>query len=285
MWALSNAIQRHLLITGLNPSFVTAARFGGTGLLFLPSFRLRYFIPGLKLGLLSFCGNALLSMALRLTAASRASFFTSLSVVMTPLVEAAVRKEMPKPRHIYGSLISFLGIYFISREGLINSSISPLGDGLAFTAAFFFASYIVTLGIESPKYDTKGLTSAVRVCNGIICSSWALIVIALGLKSGSTVVVESILRSGVLVWTGIALLIAMLGASGLLQVWGQKKINPNDSALIFSLVPVWSALIGVTMFKETLKRTSIFGGALLFLGCFIGQREPNPNLSKQQSED
>mmetsp|Transcript_7243 Transcript_7243/g.32119 ORF Transcript_7243/g.32119 Transcript_7243/m.32119 type:complete len:170 (+) Transcript_7243:657-1166(+) len=167
-------------------------------------------------------------MALRLTAASRASFFTSLSVVMTPLVEAAVRKEMPKPRHIYGSLISFLGIYFISREGLINSSISPLGDGLAFTAAFFFASYIVTLGIESPKYDTKGLTSAVRVCNGIICSSWALIVIALGLKSvskgtaalnldcsdiasltpypflrqGSTVVVESILRSGVLVWTG-----------------------------------------------------------------------------------
>mmetsp|Transcript_7244 Transcript_7244/g.32123 ORF Transcript_7244/g.32123 Transcript_7244/m.32123 type:complete len:83 (+) Transcript_7244:657-905(+) len=55
-------------------------------------------------------------MALRLTAASRASFFTSLSVVMTPLVEAAVRKEMPKPRHIYGSLISFLGIYFISRE-------------------------------------------------------------------------------------------------------------------------------------------------------------------------
>ncbi|KAJ8909019.1 hypothetical protein NDN08_005718 [Rhodosorus marinus] len=285
MWAVGNAIQRQLILSGLNPSFVTAARFGGTGLLFLPSFRLRYFIPGLKLALLSFCGNALLSMALRLTAASRASFFTSLSVILTPLLAAAVRKELPKARHIYGSIISFLGIYFITREGLINSSISHLGDGLAFMAAFFFASYIVTLGIESPKHDTKGLTSAVRVCNGIICSSWALTVVALHLKSGSTLPVQSILNSGVLAWIGIALLIAMLSASGLLQVWGQKKLNPNDCALIFSLVPVWSAIIGVTLFKETLKRTSIFGAALLFLGCFIGQREPSPTLAKHQSVD
>lgn len=103
---------------------VTAARFGGSGLLFIPELRKRYLGVGFRLALLSFLGNAALSTSLKFTSAARAGFFCAMSVVMTPLLAALVRKEYPERKHIIASAIAAFGVFLMAKE---VSAFPPLG--------------------------------------------------------------------------------------------------------------------------------------------------------------
>mmetsp|Transcript_1704 Transcript_1704/g.5147 ORF Transcript_1704/g.5147 Transcript_1704/m.5147 type:complete len:333 (+) Transcript_1704:178-1176(+) len=270
MWAASNAIQRQLILGGLNPSVVTAARFGGTGLLFLPQFKKALFLPGLKLAALSFLGNATLASALKFTSAARAGFFCSMSVVLTPLVASIVRRRRPQGKDIIASIISAFGVYLLMKEDLAVAASSPFGDALSLLAAFLFASYTVKLGLDAPKYDTRKLTAALRVCNGVMSFTWASTEALLRFSSGASLFgAIAISKSTILL--GIGLLTAMLAFSGLLQVYGQKRLSPPESALIFSLVPVWTAIIAFIQLGETMSRIAMVGGAFLIGGCLFGQ--------------
>jgi drug/metabolite transporter (DMT)-like permease len=202
---------------------------------------------GIVLGLLLAAGYALQTAGLARTTVSSTGFITGMYVVLTPLIAVALF------RHRIG-LVAWSGVALATIGLALLSGIhagSAAGDLLVLAAAAVYSLQIVLMERYAPRYDAFALTF-VEMLTAFV--AFTLVAAALG---------DFEVPRGATVWG--ALLVTGIFASALgflVQTWAQRRASATQTALAFSMEPVWTGIFGFALAGDRL-------GALGWTGCAV----------------
>jgi drug/metabolite transporter (DMT)-like permease len=202
---------------------------------------------GIVLGLLLAAGYALQTAGLARTTVSSTGFITGMYVVLTPLIALALF------RHRIG-LVAWSGVALATIGLALLSGIhagSAAGDLLVLAAAAVYSLQIVLMERYAPRYDAFALTF-VEMLTAFV--AFTLVAAALG---------DFEVPRGATVWG--ALLVTGIFASALgflVQTWAQRRASATQTALAFSMEPVWTGIFGFALAGDRL-------GALGWTGCAV----------------
>ena len=215
-------------------------------------------IGGLICGFCLFCGYAFQNFGLMQTSASKSAFITSVSVLMVPIILYLFNIQKVKMKVWFAVVLATIGLYFLldPRGGMIN-----WGDILTFGCALGFAVHIIFQGYYVKKN--------VRVLPFFLVQAWVVV----GLSFINSLLFEPIfaiwsprLISALLV-TGIAATFIAI----LLMIWAQQILNPSETAIIFSLEPVFATVFAIIFAGEILGLWGYIGGGLIVLAVAYGE--------------
>lgn len=216
---------------------------------------------GLIAGLILFGGYATQTVGLQYTSPSTSAFLTGLYVIITPVIESAITRRLPRPPVVVGIVIATLGLYLLTGADI------HLGRGELFTlaCAVLFAFHIVYIGaythVLAPlQFGTLQLGAV------------ALLSVAPATKQGTGSLTA--LAVFAIVFTGVACSAVALP----LQLWGQQHIPATRAALILLSEPVFAGIAGYAN-GERLGATRLAGAVAILGGIVISEfwpRRPVP---------
>ena len=252
----------------LSPFLLLALRFSIAALLFFPiiarslaSIGWATIREGSLLGLLLFFGLSLQTIGLEYTTASKSAFITGLMVVLTPLVLFVVYHRVPSRANVIGIGIVIAGLWLLTNPpgGSPGGGLN-LGDGLTLLCALAFAGFIVYLDQAARRHEVLLLTF-VQILS-LALYSWA----AVGLTEPFTI--PSTITAW---WTTAYLAIAATMVTGYIMTRYQRDTTPTRAAVIYSLEPVWAALMAAYALTERLGAVAMLGAGLILLGVLFSE--------------
>jgi drug/metabolite transporter (DMT)-like permease len=215
-------------------------------------------IGGLICGFCLFCGYAFQNFGLMQTSASKSAFITSVSVLMVPIILYLFNIQKIKMKVWFAVVLATIGLYFLldPRGGMMN-----WGDILTFGCALGFAVHIIFQGYYVKKN--------VRILPFFLVQAWVVVALSF---------INSLLFEPIFaIWTTrliSALLVTGIAATFiaiLLMIWAQQILNPSETAIIFSLEPVFAALFATIFAGEFLGLWGYIGGGLIVLAVAYGE--------------
>ena len=213
-------------------------------------------VGGALAGLLIGAGYALQTAGLERTSVSSTGFITGMYVVLTPLFALALFRVRVGGAAWAGVALATVGLALLS--GIHGGS--PAGDLLVLLAAAVYALQILLVDRFAPRYDAFAFTlvEMSTACVGLLAAAVALG--QLRMPHGWTV-------WGALVVTGVF----ASAAAFLAQTWAQKRATATQTALAFSLEPVWTAFFGYTLAGDRLGATGWIGCAVILAGIVVAE--------------
>lgn len=251
-------------LDGISPFNLIALRFGIAfvcmSLIFLPRFRnltIAVLGKGVLMGILLFLLFAGLVIGVNHTTASTAGFLASTTVVIVPILESILKRRLPNKSTMFSILLAIVGLFFLTVKDAFG-----LDKGAAYClfAALFYAIYIVVLDRIAKKEDTLLIS-----------------IIQLGVTSLLGVVFMFYFETPALPqtsaqWGAILGLGIICSAYGfVVQPIAQRYTSPEKIGLIFSLEPVFSALLSFIFLQEVLSVKGYLGAALILSGIVISK--------------
>jgi drug/metabolite transporter (DMT)-like permease len=198
-------------------------------------------------GTLLGAGYALQTAGLERTSVSSTGFITGMYVVLTPLLALALFRVRIGRAAWLGVGLATVGLALLS--GIHGGS--ALGDLLVLAGAAVYSLQIVLMERFAPRFDAVAFTLV-----EMIAAFAGLLVVAVA--SGQLSVPHGWTVWGALLVTGVfASALAFLA-----QTWAQRKASATQTALAFSLEPVWAAFFGFTLAGDRL-------GATAWVGCLV----------------
>ena len=192
-------------------------------------------------------GYVLQTAGLERTTVSSTGFITGMYVVLTPLLALAIFRVHVAAAAWGGVALATVGLALLS--GIHGGAVG--GDLLVLAGAAVYSLQIVLMERFAPRYDALAFTLV-----EMLAAFAGLLVVAVALGQLSV-------PHGWTVWG--ALLVTGVFASALAylaQTWAQRRASATQTALAFSLEPVWTAFFGFTLAGDRL-------GAARWLGCVV----------------
>ncbi|HUR28628.1 MAG TPA: DMT family transporter [Planctomycetota bacterium] len=227
---------------------------------------------GLMLGGLLFLGFFLQMFGLASVSASVSAFLTSLYVVCTAAITAALARRAPPPRLMAGALLATLGAAWIGGPPQIAFG---AGEWLTIASALVFAVHIVATDRVTKRVDPLAvtLTSFLVIAAGSLCAT------AVGFASRDTPQISDL---AALFGDGeftVPLLcssfFATLIAISLMNVF-QRELDPVRAAIVYAIEPVFAALISISLGMEQPNRWLFLGGGALLAGNLVAELRRAP---------
>lgn len=268
IWGLGFVVTKIAFQNEMSATFMLAARFTIATLvltlLFFKKFikiRLKDVKTALPVGLAMFLGFTFQIIGSEYTTASKAAFYTALSIIFVPYILWIISKKVPSNKVLIASFIAFIGICCISYEKGQNVLALNMGDVLIIISAAFFALQIVLTGKISKKMDTTKLTLItvyLSTIGFIIMHSFVIMIYH-----------ENI----VLDKTNILALI-FLGAfnSGLCafgQTYFQKYVSEVKTSLFLVTESLFAPFLAYIILGEKIGLNTIIGAFLVFVALVL----------------
>jgi drug/metabolite transporter (DMT)-like permease len=212
---------------------------------------------GLFAGALLGSGYALQTAGLERTSVSSTGFITGMYVVLTPLLALLLFRIHAARGAWIGVALATGGLVLLT--GGVHAG-SVLGDLLVLSGAAVYSLQIVLLERFAPLYDAIAFTlvEMMAACLGLL--TVAVLAGQLAWPHGWTV-------WGALLVTGVfASALAFLA-----QTWAQRRATATQTALAFSLEPVWAAFFGVTLAHDRLGGIAWLGCAVIMAGIVVAE--------------
>jgi len=213
---------------------------------------------GALLALLFTLGFMLQTVGLQYTTASKSAFITGLMVVFTPLVQYLWERKPPTRANLAGIAIVTIGLWLLTdpaAKGGLN-----VGDLLTFLCAIAFGGYIVYLDLASRPHEPLALTFAQIAPTALYC--W------LGVALLETPRFEP-------TWVGVGsvvyLAVAATIVTGYVMTRYQKETTPTRAVVIYTIEPVWTALMAAALLAERLTPMGLVGGGLILAGVLVSE--------------
>jgi drug/metabolite transporter (DMT)-like permease len=207
-------------------------------------------------GTLLGAGYALQTAGLERTSVSSTGFITGMYVVLTPLLALALFRVRIGRAAWLGVGLATVGLALLS--GIHGGSV--LGDLLVLAGAAVYSLQIVLMERFAPRFDAVAFTLV-----EMIAAFAGLLVVAVA--SGQLSVPHGWTVWGALLVTGVfASALAFLA-----QTWAQRKASATQTALAFSLEPVWAAFFGFTLAGDRLGTTAWIGGLVIMAGIVLAE--------------
>jgi drug/metabolite transporter (DMT)-like permease len=208
-------------------------------------------------GSLVAAGYVLQTAGLQRTSVSLAGFITGLQVVLTPLIALALFRLRIGVVAWAGVGIATVGLALLS--GVQGGSV--IGDLLVLAGAAAFALQIALMERYAPRYDAVTFTFVEMLA---ACAGLSLLAGALG---------DLRMPHGWTVWGALVVTGVFASALGFLaQTWAQRRATATQTALVYTVEPVWAAFFGFTLAGDRLHAAAWLGCILILAG--IGIAEP-----------
>jgi drug/metabolite transporter (DMT)-like permease len=263
IWGVSFTVIKDAL-AGIGPYYFVGLRFQAAfiflALIFGKRFRaadLKTLLAGLYIGVFLFGGYAFQTVGLKYTSASKAGFITGMSVVLVPLLYAALTRRLPGSIPIVGVTSAAFGLAMLSLGNNLNID---YGDGLVFLCAVSYALHIILVGHYAPKHDPVILT-----------------IIQLGVVAAASFGCAAFLEVMPASFSGevwVALLITALPATAfafLIQNSVQRFTSPTHTAIIFTMEPVFAAACAWGLGGELITLRQWGGSLLILAGMLVSE--------------
>ncbi|PJN54449.1 hypothetical protein PAEVO_11700 [Paenibacillus sp. GM2FR] len=239
-----------------------ALRFGLAfllaGVIFLPRLRqvnvqtIRY---AMLLGFILFIMFTALTFGLRTTTTSNAGFLVSLTVVFVPLLHTFLFKKKIENKVVVSILLALIGIALLTIQLPFTLKI---GDLFCIAAALCYALHINMVSTAAQKVDTLSL--------GILQLGFTGLYAFISSLLFETPVWPSTTNS----WIAVLVLSVVCTAIGFIfQTIAQKYTTATRTGLVFSLEPVFAALVGFWFAHEIMNSNQYVGAALVFLSVVL----------------
>ena len=278
IWGGTFAIIKTALHS-ISPMMFLTLRFTTAALLLLPFVfsKLRkmdsYAVKGgLILGFLYFGGFAAQTLGLNYTSATKSGFITGTFIIFTPFFQILMEKRMPGKGNVIGIVLVIFGLVFLSSKGthfydLFNElgSNFNVGDVLTFICAFFYALYIVYLDIISKKVDYMPL-----VFMQVAFTAVGAIIFGMAFQFSGVDQTGFIINKDVILAVLYTALLATV-ITTTLQTKYQKYTTPSKAGIIFSLEPIFAAIVAYFLLSEKISNFGYIGCIFIFCGLLISE--------------
>lgn len=255
----------------ISPLLLNALRFSIAAFLFFTLFPRRIsqidrdsLNQGSILGLLLFLGFATQTVGLQYTTASKSAFITGMFVVFTPFFQLLIEKRKPQPANLVGVVIVSIGLWLLTTP---SGSGFNRGDGLTLICAVIFGLYIVMMDIISKRRDITHLT----FIQLISCA-------ALSWLSLSVLEIPRFISTPNALWGLAYLAVLATVVTTYVQTRFQRDTTPTRAAIIYTIEPVWAAMLGYFTLQERVGLVGVLGGGLIIAGILVSE------LSKPDNE-
>lgn len=256
VWGCSFTIIKEALDYA-SPLVLLALRFLTAALIVAPAFRgmrreeLR---AGVIIGLLFWGGFVFQTSGLAFTTPSRSAFITGLSVPLTPVVVLLVYRRPTGVWTALSVLLAALGMYFLTSPD--SGAGLNRGDLLTLGCAVSFAGQIVAAGHFARTMPALRLLAVELALTGVLSLAAAPLV-----ETPRLALQPALL--GYIVFLSLSAV-----ATFWFQLRAQRVVSPAQTALVFSLEPVFAALTSYVVLGERLGAVQWLGGALI-LGAML----------------
>jgi len=266
-----------LALDSSSPTLFLALRFGLAFLILLPFYFKKIRRPDKRtlaesviLGILLFASFETQMIGLKFTTATKSGFITGTFVIFTPLFQAIFERRMLDGRTILGVLIVVLGLFFISAQEnsayeLLTVGNFNFGDFMTIICAVIISVYIIYLDRISANHDPIFLTMIQVGITAFLALGFTFI-FDLG-KIERAVFEINLVSASALLYTSIFASVI----TTILQTKYQRTVTPARASLLFSLEPVFSALVAYFLVGERLGAKGIAGAFLIIAGILVSE--------------
>ena len=256
-------IRFSIAIIGFIPYLIRIKRINKKILLF-----------GTLTGLMYYFAIVFQTLGIQTTTAGKAAFITGLSTIMVPFITWLGFRKAIKKRVWLAVIISISGMVFLLLEG--ESSII-IGDFLVLLCAVLYALFIVL----NDKY--------VRTVDVFLYSMIQLIVISVLSFGGSFLLNETYDLTNIsfpfwliFIYMGLA----VTTGTFIFQNWSQQHQGPTQTAIIFTLEPVFAVIFASFVFgNETMTPYGWIGCLLVFSAILIAVVKNNKENKNEDRLD
>ncbi|MBD2634210.1 MAG: DMT family transporter [Limnothrix sp.] len=223
---------------------------------------------GLELGFWMALGYVAHTIALQYTTAGRSAFITALYVVLVPLLTGVAGQRL-FPKVWWAAAIAALGVALLSYDGAPPNIGDLWSVGTAITWSFYiwrmeaYAARAQVLWLSLIQLGITTLAAALWVWG----SSWA---ISSAIWNPQTIPWLDLVYLGTFATAGTAWL----------QAIGQRSVAAPVAAILYTLEPVWAALMAAAWLGEQLGDRGRVGAALVLGACLLCQL-PVRSLGRQ----
>jgi len=207
---------------------------------------------GFYCGVLLYFGYAFQNFGLTLTTASKSAFITGTNILMVPIFLYIFRSQKVETKVWLAILIATFGLYLLLNPS--GSSINT-GDILTFGCATFFALHIL---LQDKYVQTE--INLLRFFFIQLASVSILSFLSHIIFESEPIIMSESLKTALIV-TGVFATFIGIG----LMVWAQKILNPSETAIIFSMEPVFAGLFAWWYANELLSIVGWIGGLLVVI--------------------
>lgn len=255
-WGSSYLLMK-IGLDGIGPYNLIALRFGiaffAMSLIFLRQYRqlsAATLAKGMFMGIILFLIFYGMVNGVNHTTASTAGFLTSTTVVMVPVLECLLKRTLPSKTIVISILLSVAGLFLLTaKDGIVFDT----GAAYCLTGAFFYAVYIIVFARLAKGNDTL-LISIIQL--GVASLTGAVFMFLSETPSLPATPTQ---------WGAILGLGLICSAYGfVVQPIAQRYTTPEKIGLIFSLEPVFSALLSWLFLHEILGFKGYTGAILIF---------------------
>lgn len=226
----------------------------------------RELLMSLPVGILLFLGYSFQTTGLRLTTPSKSAFITGLSVALVPLFMFALFRRKISIWAAIGVAAAFIGLAMLalpSGENWSDLALVNPGDWLTLACAIAFALHIIFLGRATQAVSFK-----------------AVAVLQTGIAAVLMASAVPLFEQPHMIWSQrviIAVVITAVlatAAAFAIQSWAQQFTPPTNTALIFTMEPVFAAITSYMVLHERLGRRALLGCGFILSAVLISELIP-----------
>ncbi|MEV8319169.1 DMT family transporter [Streptomyces sp. NPDC059900] len=199
------------------------------------------------------------------TSATNAGLIISLTMIFTPLAEAAVERKRPPRAFLAAAGLSVLGVVLLTQGGGFTRP--SAGDGLILLAALARTVHVLAMSRIKAVKDADSL-SLTTVQLGSAVAVFAVLAAAGTGASPWSVAADF----GVREWAGLLFLSVFCTLFAFfVQMWAVRRTSPSRVSLLLGTEPLWAAAVGIAVGGERLGAVGLAGGVLVLVGTSWGR--------------
>ncbi|MFJ8586578.1 DMT family transporter [Streptomyces sp. NPDC093595] len=205
------------------------------------------------------------------TSATNAGLIISLTMILTPLAEAALTRTRPPAAFLAAAGLSVAGVVLLTQGGGFTAP--STGDVLMLLAAVARTVHVLAMarltsvrGADSLSLTTVQLGGAVMV--------FAVLAAAPGTGPSAWTVAVGF---GAREWAGLLFLAVLCTLFAFfVQMWAVRRTSPSRVSLLLGTEPLWAAAAGIAIGHEHLAAASLAGAVLVLAGTWWGRSAADP---------
>ncbi|MFF8267820.1 DMT family transporter [Streptomyces sp. NPDC016562] len=201
------------------------------------------------------------------TSATNAGLIISLTMILTPLAEAAVSRRAPSGAFLAAAALSVGGVVLLTQGAGFTAPAS--GDLLILGAACARTVHVLLMARVKAVQDADALSLTTVQLGG------AVVVFALlaALPGTGDSPWAAAVGFGAAQWAGLAFLSVFCTLFAFfVQMWAVRATSPSRVSLLLGTEPLWAALAGIAIGGEHLGPLGYAGVVLVLAGTAWGRR-------------
>lgn len=196
------------------------------------------------------------TVGLQYTTSSASAFLTALCVVIVPIISTLFLHKPPTYPVMAGIAVAGLGLFLLT-GGVFSIG---FGEGMTLLCALSFAADILLLGHFASRFNIIRFVTLQLLIVGIVCFVW-------GWFAGGY-------HFTAMAWAAAAVMgVFGSAASEMLQLWGQRRVDPSRTGLLLLIEPLTAGGVGYLV-GERLSWAALLGAGLILAGIIVAETWP-----------